>query len=688
MNEAAQVVKTVCPLDCPDTCSMLVTVENGRVTRLQGDPEHPFTRGFLCHKVSHYDRRLYSSQRVLYPARRAGRKGEGKFARITWDEALDEIASRFQEITARYGGEAILPYSYGGSLGVVHRLSGHRFFYRLGASRLLRTICDAGAMAGWTATIGKGIGTDLTQAEHADLIVIWGMNVAATNVHFVPIVKAAKRRGARVLQIDPYRNRTSHLADEQIMLRPGTDAALALGLMHVLIREDLVDHDYIGQYTLGYEALRDRVLAEYTPDRVSRITDVPEEQIARLARQYGSARAPFLRVGFAFTRHENGGMAIRTIACLPGLVGAFRKQGGGAHHESAGAFEFNYGRVTGEDIFQPATREINMVKLGDTLLEERNPPVKALFVYNCNPATICPDLDRVLAGLHREDLFTVVHEQIHTETVDYADLVLPAPTFLEYLDLAKSYGHYHVQMGRPVIAPMGEAKPNLELFRLLARRMGFADACFDDTERDLMRQALDTPSAFLSSIDFERLGDGNPQRLNFPAHADPFANGFYTPSGKLEFYSESLQRQGFDPLPSYQACTESPENHELHQKYPLQLLIPPSVHFLNSSFGVVEEQRRRVGKPTVKINPADAQGRGIADGELVRVFNDRGDCQYYAEVTEDTRPGVVVIEGVWWGKHTPAGRSANTLVSTRFTDLGAGSTFHCNLVEVAKAAPL
>ncbi len=539
-------------------------------------------------------------------------------------------------------------------------------------------------MAGWDATIGKAIGTDLTQAEHSDLIVIWGMNIAATNVHFVPIVKAAKKRGARVVQIDPYRNRTSHLADEQIRLRPGTDAALALGLMHVLIGEDLVDHEYIEKYTLGYNALRDRVLSEYTPERVSRITDVPEDQIVRLAQQYGRACAPFLRVGFAFTRHENGGMAIRTIACLPGLVGAFQKRGGGAHHESAGAFEFNYARLTGEDLFKPATRQINMVKLGETLLEEEHPPVKALFVYNCNPATICPELDRVHAGLRREDLFTVVHEQVHTETVDYADIVLPAPTFLEYGDLAKSYGHYCLQMGRPVIAPLGESKPNLELFQLLARRLGFTDACFDDSEEDLMRQALDTPSAFLSSIDFERLREGGPQHLNFAADADPFENGFYTPSGKLEFYSESLQQQGFDPLPYYQACSESPENHELHRQYPLQLLVPPSVHFLNSTFGVVEEQRQRAGKPAVKINPADARPRSILDGELVRVFNNRGDCEYYAEVTEDTRPGVVVIEGGWWGKHTPAGRSANTLVSTRLTDLGAGSTFHCNLVEVAK----
>jgi anaerobic selenocysteine-containing dehydrogenase len=660
-------------------------VENGRVTRLDGDPDHPFTKGFLCHKVAHYDRRLYSPLRILHPARRAGAKGEGKFARISWDEALSEIASRFLAIAAEYGGEAILPYSYGGSLGIVQRLAGHRFFYRLGASRLLRTICDPAAMAGWEMTIGKAISTDLAQAEHSDFILIWGMNVAATNVHFVPIIKAAKRRGAHVVQIDPYRNRTSHLADAVLRLRPGTDVALALGVMHVLVREDLVDHDYIARYCLGYHALAERVLGDYPVDRVAGITGLTEEEIVNLARGYGRARAPFLRVGFALTRHENGGMAMRTIACLPGLVGAFRKPGGGAHHETAEAFAFNYDAVTGAERFRPATREINMVKLGETLLEEQNLPIKALYVYNSNPAAVAPDQSRVHAGLRREDLFTVVHEQIHTDTVDYADIVLPATTFLESLDLCKSYGHYYLQLAKPVIEPLGEARPNLDVFRELARRCGFADSCFNDTEVDIMRQALDGSSEFFAGIDVERLLSGEPVRVNLPADADPFARGFYTPSGKLEFYSERMARLGHDPLPAYHACTESPENTGLHERFPLQLLVPPSVHFLNSTFGAVEEQRRRMGAPSVKIHPRDAARRGITPGDHVRIWNDRGECRYQAEITDDTREGVVVAEGLQWAKHTPAGKSANTLVSTRLTDLGGGSTFHCNLVEIAKA---
>jgi len=685
MAHKAEIKKTVCALDCPDTCSILATVEDGRVVRLQGDPDHPVTRGFLCHKVANYKRRLYSPLRILHPLRRVGEKGEGKFARISWSEALDAIAASFKEIAARHGAEAILPYSYGGSLGLVHRWAGHRFFYRLGASQLERTICDPAAMAGWDMTLGKHTCTDPSQAEHSDFVLIWGMNIAATNVHFVPIVKAAKKRAARVVQIDPYRNRTSHLADQQLQPRPGTDAALALGLMHVLIHEHLVDHDYISRFTLGYEALRERVVRDYPIDRVSRITGVSGDQIVRLARDYGGARAPFLRVGFALTRHDNGGMGMRAIASLPGLVGAFRKPGGGAHHDTGPTFDFNYPLLSGEEEFRPTTRKINMVKLAEALLEEKHPPVQALYVYNCNPAAIAPDQNRVHAGLRRQDLFTVVHEQVHTDTVDYADIVLPAPTFLEYLDLYKSYGHYYLQMSKPAIEPLGEAKPNLEVFRLLARRMGFEDECFEDTEYDRMQQALLTQSRFMSGIDFEKLKNGEPQRLNISAGGDPSADGFSTPSGKLEFYSQTMAERGLDPLPAYVACSEGPENHALRKRFPLQLLAPPAVHFLNSTFGAVDEQCRRMGRPSLKINPADAEARGVSNGDLVRVLNDRGSAELYAEVTDDSRKGVVVAESVWWAKHSPGGRAVNALVSTRLTDLGGGSTFQCNLVQVEKA---
>ncbi len=678
-SSGPRVHKTTCPLDCPDTCSILVTVEEGRVTRLQGDPAHPLTRGFLCHKVANYQRRVYSPLRLLRPMRRIGTKEEGKFAPITWNEALDEIAARFKCIATEFGAEAILPYSYGGSLGVVHRNAGHRFFHRLGASRLARTICDPAAMAGWEMTLGRHTTTDLAQAAHSDFILIWGMNIAATSVHFVPIVRAAKKRGARVVMIDPYRNRTSHLADEQLMPRPGTDGALALGLMHVLFREGLVDENFLRQHTLGFEALRKRALADYPVERVARICGVAEEQIVRLALDYGRSRAPFLRVGFALSRHDNGGMAIRTIACLPGVVGAFGKPGAGAHHDTGPCFELNLARVTGEEEFKPATRSINMVKLDEALLDEQHPPVKALFVYNCNPAAVAPNQLRVHAGLRREDLFTVVHEQVHTDTVDFADIALPAPTFLEYLDLYKSYGHHYLQIGPPVIKPLGEAKSNLQVFQMLARRMGFGEQCFQLSEWEIMREALDSPSPFLRGVDFERLATGTTLRLNVPEDGGCDALQFSTPSGKIEFYSESMARLGFDPLPVYTPCSESASGDGK-----LQLLCPPSVHSLNSTFASAEERIGNEVPLTIKINPGDAAARNIASGDWVRAFNGHGECRLRAEVTEDVRQGVVVAEGVPWPKQMHGGRGINALVSSRLTDLGGGSTYQCNLVEISQ----
>ena len=460
---------------------------------------------------------------------------------------------------------------------------------------------------------------------------------------------------------------------------PGTDAALALGVMRVLIEENLTDASYIERHTLGFEALRERVMTEYPVERVSKITAVPAAEIAELARAYGRAKGPFLRAGFAFTRHAQGAMAMRTIACLPGLVGAFEKPGGGAHHETAGAFEFNYDRVTGADRFKPKARQINMVKLGDALLDLAKPPVRSLYVYNCNPAAVTPDQSRVHAGLRREDLFTVVHEQVHNDTVDYADIVLPAPTFLEYLDLYKSYGHYHLQMGRPVVPPLGQSKPNMEVFRLLARRMGFTDACFDDDEMAVMRQALDTASPYLEPIDFERLKSGEPQRLQ--VDSNPFAEGFFTPSGKLEFYSQTLASRGMDPLPGYVPPPQEVSASE-GGKYPLRLINPPSVHFLNTTFGAVENQRARMKRPEIKINPGDASRRGIRDGTLVRVSNALGECHLHAVVTGDVIPGVVAAEANWWPKHMDKNAGLNVLMSSRLTDLGEGSTLQGNWVEI------
>ncbi|PYV13519.1 MAG: hypothetical protein DMG07_14210 [Acidobacteria bacterium] len=671
-----QIRRSVCPLDCPDTCSILATVEDGRVVRLEGDPEHPFTGGFLCGKVARYQERVYSPDRLLYPMKRVGPKGTGRFERITWDEALDTVARRLASVAREHGGEAILPYSYGGTMGIVQRNAGHRFFHRLGASRLARTICSPAATVGFNATVGASLGPDPESIVHSDYIVIWGQNTAVVNLHLMPFIKKARRAGARLVAVDPYRNDTARLADLHLCVRPGTDAALALGIMHVLVAEGRIDRDYVAEHTLGFEALSARVLTEYPVERAAAITGIPEEKIRSVAREYGAARAPFIRIGDGLSRHSNGGMAVRTIACLPGLVGAFAKKGGGALQSTGGSFAINEAYVRMPEL-SPPTREINMVKLGETLAPDFRPPVKGLFVYHSNPAAVAPDQARVLCGLRREDLFTVVHEQVHTDTVDYADVALPATTFLEHGDLYKSYGHLYIQKAEPAIAPVGEAKSNLEVFQLLAARMGFDEECFGETLESQIRGVLDVSAPALEGIGHSQVADCRPHRLR--VEAETYARGFPTPSGRLEFYCESLARQGFDPLPRYEPCFQEEEAGQ----GALHLLAPPSKHFLNSTFGAVPSLVARAGRPTLLIHPDDARARGVRDGATVRAHNSRGECRLTAVVTEDTPPGVVVAASVWWPKHSPEGKGINHLVSQKTTDFGGGSTFHCNLVYVS-----
>ena len=668
-----EVKRSVCPLDCPDTCSILATVEDGRVVSLEGDPEHPFTAGFLCGKVARYPERVYSPDRLLYPMKRVGPKGAARFERITWDEALDTIAARLHEIARVHGPEAILPYSYAGTMGVVQRNAGHRFFHRLGASRLARTICSPAAALGFNATVGASLGPDPESIVHSDYIVVWGQNTAVVNLHLMPFIKQARHAGARFVVVDPYRNDTARLADWHVRPLPGTDAALALGVMHVLIAEERIDRDYIASRTVGFDALRERVLAEYPVERAARITGVAEPDIRQLAREYGSACAPFIRIGDGLSRHRNGGMAVRTIACLPGLVGAFAKKGGGALQSTGGSFAVNDAYVQMPEL-SPPTRVINMVKLGDALVPDLDPPVKALFVYHCNPAAVAPDQARITSGLRREDLFTVVHEQVHTDTVDYADIALPATTFLEHADLYKAYGHLYLQKADPAIAPVGEARSNLELFQALAARMGFDDDCLREPLESQIRGVLDVRAPSLAGITHAAIADGKPHRLNVAA--EPYASGFPTPSGRLEFYSSSLAERGIDPLPFYQPCDGEEADGALH------LIAPPSKHFLNSTFGAVPSLVARARRPTILIHPDDARERGVRDGAMVRVFNRSGECSLWAEVTEDTPPGVVVAASVWWQKHSPEGKGINWLTSQETTDLGEGSTFHCNRVYV------
>ena len=666
---------------------MLVTVENGRAVDIAGDPSHPTTRGTLCTKVARYLDRTYSAQRVLHPLRRIGRKGEGRFERIGWDEALTTIAERFAAIAASPdGAQAILPYSYAGTMGLLQYGSmDRRFFHKLGASLLDRTICSSAGKAGYAATIGASIGTDLEQFEHSRLILIWGSNPIVSNLHLWSRVQEAKRRGAKLIAIDPYRSQTAEKCHVHLALLPGTDAALALGMMHVLIAEELLDHDYIARYTLGFDALKQRA-AEYPPERVAQITGLAATAIVDLARDYGTIRPAAIRLNYGMQRHAGGGMAMRTAACLPALVGAWRDAAGGALLSSSGTYPINARALERPDLIWNQPRTINMSNIGDALLAARDPPVRALFVYNSNPVAVAPDSTKVVRGFAREDLFCVVHDVFLTDTADYADIVLPATTQLEHVDLHTSYGHLYVQANNRAIAPLGQAKPNTEVFRLLAHRMGFTEPCFRDSDDDMARNAFIADHPRAAELDWGTLKTAGWQRLNVAAAYAPFATGgFPTPSGKCEFFSEALAKQGLDPLPTFTPPRESAaSNPELARKYPLAMLSPPARNALNSTFANLPVFLESEKTPWLDIHPDDAGARGIDDGDTVRVFNDRGELRLTARVTDKARPGVVVALSIWWRKLSPDGNNANILTGQALTDMGRAATFYDVLVEVRK----
>jgi anaerobic selenocysteine-containing dehydrogenase len=698
-----KIVRGACPHDCPDTCSFLVTIENGKAIKIQGAEDHPTTNGFLCTKVNRYLERTYSPQRVIYPMKRIGEKGKGLFARISWGEALDTIASRFGEI-AKDNPQAILPYSYAGTMGMIQGESmDRRFFHKLGASLLDRTICASAGAAGYKATIGLSMGTDPERFSDARLILIWGSNIITSNVHLWPYILEAQRKGARVIAIDPYRSLTAEKCDEHIAPLPGTDGALALAMMHVIIGENLLDREYIEKYTLGFELLRERVL-DYAPAKVAEITGLSVERIVSLAREYATTKPAVIRLNYGMQRHAGGGMAVRTIACLPALIGAWRDASGGILLSASGNFAMNTLALARPDLIWNNPRTINMSALGDALLgfqrvqkqtgsgapiemlEPLDPPVRAIYVYNSNPVAIAPDSRKVIAGFRRDDLFTVVHEIFQTDTADYADILLPATTQLEQFDLHKAYGHLYALVNNPAIKPIGEARPNSAVFRLLAERMGFTDDCFKDSDEDMARQALASDHPRMLGLNLDELKSKGWQRLNVPEIFAPFAEGnFPTPSGKCEFFSESLQKQGLDPLPMYIPPRESVKSApELAVKYPLAILSPPAHSFLNSSFANLPSFLKAEKEPFLEIHPVDAAARGIQNGDRVRVFNDRGDFQLKARVTDKARSGVVVALSVWWKKLTADGCNANDVTSQGLTDLGAAATFYDVLVEVEK----
>jgi anaerobic selenocysteine-containing dehydrogenase len=665
---------------------MSVGVEKGRAVALSGDPGHRFTQGFLCAKVNHYLDRVYSPDRILHPLRRVGRKGKGRFERITWDQALGEIVDRFRAVIAAHGPEAILPYSYAGNMGLLSYGSmDRRFFHALGASRLARTICASAGGAGLEATLGRKLGFDPEAIVHARLIVAWGANIVSSNVHLWPFIEEARRRGARLVAIDPFRSRTAEMADRHLALLPGTDAALALGVMHVLFRDGLADEDYLARHTVGADEVRSRA-REWTPERTARETGLLAAEVEEFAREYGTTRPSAIRLNYGLNRHAGGGMAVRTIACLPAITGDWRHPGGGVLLSTSGAFPVADTALERPDLAPPGTRTLNMSQLGRILTDSSlRPPVRALFVYNSNPAAVAPEQERVREGLSREDLFTVVHELFPTDTVDFADVVLPATTTLEHYDIHKAYGHLYLSLSRPAIAPLGESLPNPEVFRRLAARMGLDHPCLRDSDEAMARQALDWSHPHLRGFTFERLEREGSLRLSVPEPHAPFAEGgFPTPSGKCELRAEGLAREGHDPVAGYVPPRESVSSAPgLAQRFPLAFISPPAHHFLNSTFSAQPVFVRRESEPRLTVHPEDAAARGIRDGATVRCFNDRGSFVATARVSAAARRGVVVGLSIWWPKMCPGGRNANAVTSQELTDLGAGATFYDCLVDVA-----
>ena len=663
-----------CPHDCPDTCALVTTVQDGKAIKLQGNPAHPHTAGVLCTKVSRYIERNDHPERLVQPLKRCGPKGAGRFEPVSWDAALGDIAARLQAL-AGSNAEKIVPYSYAGTMGLVQGESmDRRFFHKLGASLLDRTICSTAGGEALGFTLGGKVGMRVEFFAESKLILIWGSNSIASNLHFWRHAQAAKRAGARLVCIDPRKTETADKCDEHIALLPGTDAALALALMHELIVHDWIDHEYVAQHTLGWPQLRERAL-QWPASRAAAVCGIPEAQIVALAQAYGTAKPAAIRLNYGMQRVRGGGNAARAIACLPALVGAWRERAGGLLLSSSGHFPVDRAALQRPDLLAGRRpRTINMSTIGNALLDTAN-PIEALVVYNSNPVAIAPDSGKVVAGFAREDLFTVVLEQFQTDTADYADYLLPATTQLEHWDVHFSYGHTDVLLNRPAVAPRGQARSNAWVFRELARRMGFTEPCFADQDDALCRQA------FGNRIDFDTLLAQGFASLPLPEA--PFAQGgFPTPSGKCEFYSERLAAEGQDGLPdhvpNYEPAGSSAE-------YPLAMISPPARNFLNSSFVNVRSLRAIEGEPLLEIHAADAAARGIADGSVVRVFNQRGEHRCRAEVSRRARPGVVHGLGIWWRKLGLDGTNVNQLTSQRLTDIGRGPTFYDCLVQVEPA---
>jgi anaerobic selenocysteine-containing dehydrogenase len=678
-------VRGACALDCPDTCSWIVTVKDDCAVKLEGDPAHPFTRGVLCNKVNGYLAYSRSPERLLYPMRRVGPKGAGAFERISWDAALDEIAGRLAAVVREHGPEAIWPYVGAGSMGLLQGVyaAGRRLWNALGTSQHRMTICTIAGGVGTGYTLGDNrVGMDPETLRFSKLIILWGSNTLTTNHHLWRSIATARRSGAHLVVIDPTRTRTADAADRHLAPIPGTDAALALGLLHVVLAEGAEDREFLERHTLGWDALRRRIL-EYPPARVAGICGLPADAVVDLGKRLAHTRPTGIRLTMGLQRHGGGGMAVRTITCIPGVTGDWRYPGGGAGYDTRGFFGVNWAALHRDDLRRGNPRALSMTRLGEGLLEVTDPPVKALVVYASNPLASVPHQTKIRRGLARPDLFTVVVEHFRTDTAEYADIVLPTTMQLEQADLQISYGHLYISWNEPAVPPPGECLPTTEIFRRLARRLGLTEPCLQDSDEAMARQILDSGHPSLRGITLECLRERGWMRLDYPEPFVPFAGGFPTPSGKLEFHSERMAAAGLDPLAGYTEPYEAAQRDTpLATRYPLALIAGADHYFLNSLFANVPGQRERSGGPAIRIHPEDAAARGLAAGDAARVFNDRGAFVARVEVTDRVRPGVVASTKGHWPRFARGGATVNATVDERDSDMGGGAVFHDNRVEV------
>ncbi|MFB5285050.1 molybdopterin oxidoreductase family protein [Peribacillus sp. Hz7] len=674
INQLDGVFPSVCSLDCPDQCGLLLHKKDGKIIKVEGDSTHPVTKGNICNKVRNMTARIYDSKRLSQPLKRIGAKGEGKFVPIGWEEAIDTITSKWKTLINQYGPESILPYSFYGNMGNLSAEGmDRRFFHKLGASRLERSICNAAGATGYSYTMGGSFGVDPEETIETELFIMWGINAVSTNMHQVTIAQQARKNGAKVVVIDVHKNQTGKWADWFIPILPGTDSALALGLMHILYAENLINQSFLDEYTVGSAELREHV-RQYDPDTVSAITGVSIDDLYTLARMYGSTTPSFIRIGNGLQHHDNGGMAVRTIACLPALTGQWVVKGGGATKGNSGYLAFNTNALQRPDLLQnKKTRVVNMNQIGQALLTKEK-PIRSLFVYNSNPVLVAPNANKVQQGLMREDLFTVVHDLFLTETAMYADLVLPAASSYETEDFYTSYWHNYVQLQKPVMETYGESKSNVELFKLLAANMGFEDAAFQDSEEDMIRQALDFPdNPYLEGITYESLSENQFVKAKM---RPLFPGNLRTPSGKIELYSEQMKQHGYEPLPTYTPIVKDSD-------LPFLFIPAPNHNFLNSTFSNNDKHISMEREPKLHMNIADALKLGIDTDDMVRIWNERGECILKAAPGDNVLAGVLVSQGLW--KNTPDKKQhINALTPDRLADMGNGAVFFSGRVNLEK----